>query len=266
MLIKLKANIPEIFFGILIAVAIFVMGIAFESSRHQPANSQTANATNNGGNPVIAENGIKLTDWLLVGLNFFLVCSTLMLWNANNRSARIAERALTELERPFVAFVVITTALARRRLLHPKDAGRPLGVIIIQDEIVFTLANHGRLAAILLGREDRLRICDLNCLPPPLTSADIKETLPYGVIIAPQTQSPDTSRRAIPREVFPADKDQWHDLEWGGKDLILMGIIRYRSALEIRDIYEMKFCAVFDPITERFLMRGGEEYNSHKKI
>jgi hypothetical protein len=191
---------------------------------------------------------------------------TLGLYQATNRSAAIAERALTELERPFVALVVITPALARRRLLHKKEGGRTLGVQIIHDEIVFTFANHGRLAAILLGREDRLRICDLDCLPPPLTAADIKEPLPYGVIIAPQTQSPDTSKRAIPREVFPADRDQWKDLEWGGKDLALMGIIRYRSALEIRDIYEMKFCAVFDPITERFLMRGGDEYNSHKKI
>ena len=40
MLIKLKFRLPEIVLGILLMAAVFAMGMLFESSRHQPANSQ----------------------------------------------------------------------------------------------------------------------------------------------------------------------------------------------------------------------------------
>jgi len=58
-----------------------------------------------------------------------------------------------EFERPFLAFVVITSALKRRPMLW-KEAKGYLGVEIAGDEIVFTFANHGRLPAIILGREE----------------------------------------------------------------------------------------------------------------
>jgi hypothetical protein len=171
----------------------------------------------------------------------------------------------TELERPFIAFVVTKTALKRRPLLW-KEKERSLGVEIAEDEIEFTFANHGRLPALLLGREDRLRICEPGGLPPPLSWSDVKTPLPYGVIVAPQTQSTDTSRRAIPRSVFESERNQWNDLEQGRKDLILMGIVRYRNLIGTKTIYEMRSCAVFDPEAERFLIKGGEEYNCHKVI
>ena len=40
MLIKLTFRLPEIVIGILLAVAIFAMGMVFQSSRHQPTNNQ----------------------------------------------------------------------------------------------------------------------------------------------------------------------------------------------------------------------------------
>jgi hypothetical protein len=122
----------------------------------------------------------------------------------------------------------------------------------------------GRSPAILLGREDRLRICDVGILPPPLTAADIKEPLPYGVIIAPNGGIASDSTRVYPRDVFVTEREFWNDLEWGGKDIFLMGIIQYQNISRVR--YEMKFCAIFDSNSERFLMRGGKEYNFDEQI
>ena len=170
-----------------------------------------------------------------------------------------------EFERPFLAFAIVKTALKRRPMLWKAEKGH-LGVEIAGDEIEFTFANHGRLPAIVLGREDRLRICEVDSLPPPLTWEDVKAELPYGVIIAPLTKSADTSRRPIPRSVFDSERDQWNDLEWGKKDLFLMGIVRYKNLIGSKTIYEMRFCLVFDPNTERFLIKGGEDYNCHKVI
>jgi hypothetical protein len=99
MSIKTKFRFPEIIFGMLLAVAIFAMGMVFESSRSPQSDAQQ---TANNPSASIVHAPDKITDWLLVGLNLLLVVSTGLLWSANNRSAKISERALTQLERAYV--------------------------------------------------------------------------------------------------------------------------------------------------------------------
>jgi hypothetical protein len=107
MLIKLKANIPEIILGVFLTVAVFSTGMVFESSRTPSAGGNSQHSTDQrSGSPTPESAADKTTDWLLVGLNFFLVISTLLLWKANNRSTKIAERALTELEAPFLGLQI----------------------------------------------------------------------------------------------------------------------------------------------------------------
>jgi hypothetical protein len=136
MLIKLKANIPEIIVGVLLTVAVFAMGMVFESSQSPLTSDNAKQATDHRSSPITPENSAdKTTDWLIVGLNFFLVISTFMLWKATSRSAKIAETALTDLERPWL-FLEGTT-IRRRDLpgqpltpnfffikLHWKNVGR----------------------------------------------------------------------------------------------------------------------------------------------
>ena len=110
MRIKLKANIPEIVLGVFLTVAIFAAGMVFESSLSSPANDKIQQLSSSQITPEHAAD--KTTDWLLVALNFLLVVSTSLLWRANNRSAKIAESALTGLERPWL---FLDGATVRRR-------------------------------------------------------------------------------------------------------------------------------------------------------
>jgi hypothetical protein len=117
---KNKANIPEIVFGALLVVAIFSVGTVFESSRMPVASDNSKQSADHRAVPVALENASdKTTDWLLVGLNLFLVVSTFMLWRATSKSAQIAERTLVDLERPWL---FLAGATIRRRDLP----GQPL--------------------------------------------------------------------------------------------------------------------------------------------
>jgi len=81
-----RHKIPDVVLGALLAVAIFALGSAFESSRQPPTNEQAASDTKRGSGIVAPEqSGNKLTDWLLVLFSGLLFGSTALLWNANNR-------------------------------------------------------------------------------------------------------------------------------------------------------------------------------------
>jgi hypothetical protein len=109
-------------FGVLVAA----------SSRKSPSDKQPQHTTNQSSTPKSTHDPDKITDWLLVVLNFFLVGSTLMLWVANNRSAKIAERALTGLERPRILSVTPSFAITQNGLatqIYVYNLGRDPGRI-----------------------------------------------------------------------------------------------------------------------------------------
>src|SRR5260370_26204685 len=120
---------------------VFEEGMVFESAKPQHSSKKTQQAKNYSAPPIAPEQSAdKATDWLLVAVNFLLGVSTGLLWRANNRSAKIAERALTGLERPWL-FLEGTT-ISRRDLpgqqlipnnwfikLHWKNVGRAPALI-----------------------------------------------------------------------------------------------------------------------------------------
>jgi hypothetical protein len=97
-----RFRVPEIFLGCLLTVAVFAMGMTLESSRQPATNQNVAENPDHGSAVVAADKSPNVTDWLLVLFNGLLFGSTVFLWKANNRSAKIAELALTDLERAFV--------------------------------------------------------------------------------------------------------------------------------------------------------------------
>ena len=130
----------------MLAIAIFSMGMAFESSRQFPSNQDTTREAQHGSGVVASEHSEnKLTDWLLVLFNGLLFGSTLLLWVSTRKAANAAKsaaEALPRLERAYVFFISATSA----------DFDEPpfeLGGIPRVIRIKYRFKNSGRTPAIL---------------------------------------------------------------------------------------------------------------------
>lgn len=92
---QIKFRIPEILFGALLAIAVFAMGAMFQSSHGPASRDDPQNTTSQNSRQEKGETGRdKLTDWLLVAFNLGLFVSTVLLWRATRRTAKIAEDAV----------------------------------------------------------------------------------------------------------------------------------------------------------------------------
>lgn len=249
MLIKLKANFPEIVLGAMLTVAVFAMGMAFESSRYQPRNQDpAAQANNSGGVITTKEPENKLTDWLLVLFNGLLFGSTVLLWQANNRSAKIAERALTELERPRVYVEIPTTEL--RWFIS--------GGFSFNGPIRIKCANHGRSPADLLEFVDDYKFNPASNFPAPIVPAEYTvRILPPG-IVAPQGRFYDFTAE-LPKRMEMPNSGVFTPMD----HLFALGYLRYGDIFGRR--YIVGYCAVFDFVGQRFVLRGDERYNYHRE-
>ncbi len=162
-----RHKIPDVVLGALLAVAIFALGFAFKSSRQPPTNEQAASDTKRGGGIVAPEqSGNKLTDWLLVLFSGLLFGSTALLWNANNRSAKIAERALTELEAPFVSIKINAPGL------EIKGPNVTFGIL------QYCVANYGRTPATVLEHFEKVDAVEIGKGLPPKKIVSVTATLP----------------------------------------------------------------------------------------
>jgi hypothetical protein len=162
---------------------------------------------------------------------------------AANQSASVAERALTDLERPHVFFKrVYDSGL----VIQANGAGRQKG------HLRLAFVNRGRSVAVLLAIRHNLRAFPNGQMPPPANpAADAGDTLPTGVVIA-----------ADNAYVFPIDpltSVSVEDLKLGTSVLWLWGFLRYASIMNRR--YVVGFCARLDLDAKRFVLYGGDEYN-----
>jgi hypothetical protein len=140
----------------LLSLALITAIFGGQSLREPSANNQTTQSAKEHRTPKVPEEPTNLSDWFLVVLNFFLVCSTLLLWRANNRSAAISERALGELERPWI-FVELSKDL----LGNPDDD-------IEGPYALFDITNHGRGPAIIEEFHGEISSNDLRPVAPML--------------------------------------------------------------------------------------------------
>jgi hypothetical protein len=241
MLIKLKANIPEIIVGVLLTVAVFATGVVFESSRHPPSKQQPSQESNESSRPIAPEHSAdKTTDWLLVVFNGLLFGSTVLLWIANNRSAKVAERALTELEAPFIYIKIKSEDLIYRN-------GRADG------KIRFLFGNYGHTPAHIVEFFDRIvpiRLPVQDGQPEPINPDTQRGTaMPYGVVAPPEDVSQDFS--ALVSELT------------SGKALFFIGYVRYADIF--KRFYTVGFNFVFDPTRRTWVLMGGPDYNYHRQ-
>jgi hypothetical protein len=183
-----------------------------------------------------------------------LAGSTIGLWYVTQQSARIAERALTDLEAPVIGLKIVDTGLLVIR------SGDEISVSERRDALVYRFVNYGRTPAILLNRKDKLQVCKKGDLPTREWAADRNKTYPYGVLIGPGKKS-DTSRRLFKEYT---SEDEMLGVIDGGNTLFLIGILQYRDVFKKN--FEMGFCAAFNREAGRFLMEGYEAYNYCRPI
>jgi hypothetical protein len=93
-------KLPDMLFGALFGITIFVLGFSVALSLYPPEKNQTAQGAQQSSNWTRGDERIADYTLVLDWLNFFLVVSTIGLWFQTRRSARIAEQALIGVERP----------------------------------------------------------------------------------------------------------------------------------------------------------------------
>lgn len=180
-----------------------------------------------------------------------LALSTVRLWHATHKSAQIAERALTELEAPFLGLNITQPGLKP----HFTDRDK---VVKNNSGLQYGFFNHGRTPAVLLELQDELQICDAGKLPVVLRRKI--SPYPYGVFVGAGTTSVPSTR--VFADYFTGD--EFLKVSTGGSNLFLVGKVKYRDIFQ--KTFEMGFCAYYDRGVHHFLMEGGDDYNYLREI
>jgi hypothetical protein len=163
---------------------------------------------------------------------------------AARRSADAAEQAITHLERPFVYVEV------RSRGCYTSGEG----YLVPDGDLIFECINLGRTPADLLDLRDDIVEVGLNDWPEPIVPTNNPRTLPPGTVAAPG---------GIPHQ-FSINLAQRIGPKTTGKNgidtnLFLIGYIRYGDVFGKR--YVTGFCAMHDPVSWNYVLRGDDRYN-----
>jgi hypothetical protein len=174
--------------------------------------------------------------------------STVFLWFATRRSARIAERALTELERPFVyggvrepGFKIVSSSYQQ-------------GSELERGELELCIYNFGRTLARLTRIEYEISAAPhggiAKAIDPKIVGG---RELPVGTVCATGDPYCETTKLRL------CFFDEANDIATGKKSVWIVGFVRY---VDIFDTHHISgFTQVFDGIGGRFVRRGDQQYN-----
>jgi len=174
---------------------------------------------------------------------------------AAENSARIAERALIELEQPLISFSVKHTGLR----IDGKGEIVPIGPLVSFFE------NIGRTPAVLIEHCDQVLVVSRKDeLPQAIdpaapTIGQMHHTIfPVGVIVGPRLNY--TVKENMARK--PLADHLWYGFSEhsNARDhLFIHGFMRYGDIFG--GTYLMGYCAIFDLIGNRFVRMGGAQHN-----
>jgi hypothetical protein len=190
----------------------------------------------------------RLLDDPIAAFTAILTISTVALWVATRRGAKIAERALIELERPFVFAEITKPGIS----IHGQMlAGGPSP---IWGELELSLVNLGRTPAILTRLEYEINPADsgnIACRIDPLIVGG--RELPVGTVSdrdRPYSERENIRFRFIEHNKAIAEMRM---------SLWIVGFVRYDDIFGRH--YITGFSQAYDSIGQRFVARGSGIYN-----
>jgi hypothetical protein len=206
--------------------------------------AQNLNWNNWTRDPVAVFTGV------LTGFNGLLFFSTLGLWLVNRQSAKIAERALVDLEAPFINVKITKPGL------EIQGNGVTFGTLR------WCVTNYGRTPATIIEIFDDIRAVPIGTGWPPAIDLATAHTnpMPYGVIAPPNGQTEDFPYLAIADLIGEVHKSE---MPLSKLMPFFIGYVRYADIFKNR--YILGFCYLFDRNGNRWILAGGDEYNYCRK-
>jgi flagellar basal body-associated protein FliL len=171
---------------------------------------------------------------------------------ASSRQADAAEQSLAKIERPYL-FVFSVSALSVDEIEDSEDGYTQL-------RITYSVANHGKIPAIIKHAQAGLSVCI-----DPISPLRLDHTHP--LIVSP-VLAPGEQRTGI-EDTLPWEGELYSD-EWGSRwphleheELWFWAIITYRGPFT--DQHETRICWRYDSATHRFTGPfGGPEFSGEK--
>jgi hypothetical protein len=186
----------------------------------------------------------------LVIAGFFQVCDSKRSIAAAEASVKIAERALTELEAPFLVIKIHDSGIQWKPARN-----------ITFDDVKFTVTNYGRTPAHVLELlESVIQVPKGETVPILDPGKQRGNPMPYGVISPPQSET----------QIFKTVSNI-NFFEGGGCGAFpdVMQRAWFRGFVRYRDIFGsqfvMGFCFVFDTTENRWVLMGGKGHNYCKR-
>ena len=187
------------------------------------------------------------TFWSLI-LSGLLVGANILLWWSAKDAAGIARSALVDLERPFVYAEITKPGI----FVHTSDSDNPRIVRLRECEL--SLINFGRTPASLMRLEYVFRDIPKGETPKPIDPHEIGgRELPIGTISAdkyPFRESTNLAQALIGTS---------NDIAKDRVSVWVIGFVRYQDIFGQN--YITGFAKVYDPIGDRFIARGDQQYN-----
>jgi hypothetical protein len=197
------------------------------------------------------------TDWLLVLFNCILAIFTTRLYLETRGLREVTNRALTELERPFLALIFKEVGFKVDEQAIVSPTGR----------LLFAFENIGRTPAYLIEIYSALTICQPRTPAPVVSPGTIPankgkhSNFPPGIPVKSGGDSELWENTTF--APFDADWDGFSKRNGVRSNLFFHGFVRYRDIFG--SVYIMGFCAVFDILGQRFVLQGDSPHNYIRK-
>jgi hypothetical protein len=167
--------------------------------------------------------------------------------DAAKRSADVAERALTELEAPVVEIKI-------------RDTGLKLGEV--DGRLAFSFVNYGRTPARILEFDDAIESVPLGEAPiPPDPTGKRGRAMPYGIFTPPNGGECEEYGKIVLRSNLTGPPAGPYRSE--SRAMFFVGYVTYSDIFN--NVFTVGFCLLYDPQRARWVFRGDEKYNYHRK-